>query len=280
MQRIAAHPDLGSHQLFLSFLQLDDASLQRTIADSKAAKPQIAAKTMNWFQSAVNTVQNSGKQVQVEKSPSDLQVEEIMIYIDLFDEKIKRLTSNMKSWNSVNGSIATATYDLGLTFSSVSKTPEGPISNGLGQIGQACDAASVLGGNYTQSNQIDTLEPFLEYFRLVESIRYSFKKREDIRTAYAEALTDVEVKQKAYNQVLGVHGKEDVASTRQQQVYQAQSKADSCKIDYETCTERFIKEFDTLKAQKAFDMKNIMIKHAEIQVLFIYLTLLLWKYVI
>lgn len=277
LQRIAAHPELGSHQLFVSFLQMDDAQFQRTMTDTKAGKPQTTQKVGSWFENISNQIQNSGKQVTLEKSPQDLEVDGIMSYIELFDANVHKVVYNEKQWNLVNQGIAAVSQEMGKTYSYLETEQGDPMATSFGNLGKTTTTEANNIVELAQNVQVQSVEPFMEYYRSVESIKYSHKKREEKKAVYINALTEVEVKQKAYNAVLGQAGKEDAANQRQQQVYEAQSKADVAKTDFVGTTDRFLKEFETFKGLKAVDFKSTMEKFVEMQMAYHKQSQQLWQ---
>lgn len=133
-------------------------------------------------------------------------------------------------------------------------------------MGQVAEKAGENHSRHAQQQCIQTEEPFLEYLRVISSVRKSIQQRQDYRQAYIDALTDVEVKQTAHNKLLGASGKTEQANLKHQQVVKAQANADAAKLLYEQVTERFLIDFENFKQQKAHDIRTILLRFIEIQV--------------
>lgn len=56
LQRIAAHPEIGSADAFRNFLQADDSSLAVAKQESKSSKKAAPKSPMSWFEGTVNTI--------------------------------------------------------------------------------------------------------------------------------------------------------------------------------------------------------------------------------
>lgn len=54
LQRISGHPEIGSLQQFIAFLQADDAALARLKSEAKSGKPGMLA----WFEGTVSNIAN------------------------------------------------------------------------------------------------------------------------------------------------------------------------------------------------------------------------------
>lgn len=120
---------------------------------------------------------------------------------------------------------------------------------------------------HAESQCIQTEEPLQDYLRVITSVRLAIQQRQEKKKAYIDAVTDVEVKQSAHNKILGSPGKEEIAAQKQQQVLKSQTSADAAKIEYERVTTRLLNEYEDFKYQKAVDIRNILQKFIELQVL-------------
>lgn len=166
-----------------------------------------------------------------------------------------------------------ALFELGQSFTWLGQTEGDNVGQSMIQLGATTDKVSVTTNQTASYLDVNFLEPLEEYLRFVVSVRAALAQRQEKRNSYVDAMTDLEVKQNAYNKIIGVPGKEDQASLKQQQVVKAQSTCDTAKTEFDDVTARLIKEFDDFKNQKAKDFRNIIVKFVEAQVRKYYLFL-------
>ena len=109
-------------------------------------------------------------------------------------------------------------------------------------------------------------EPLLEYVRILGSVKAALSRRENKKQAYYNALIDLDAKLAAYNKALGVPGKEDVANQKQLKVEDAQSHLDRSKEEYEKVSRVLMDEFESFKAVKAVELRDIAQTFVKLQV--------------
>lgn len=133
-------------------------------------------------------------------------------------------------------------------------------------MGTSADTLSVCASAHAEQEAIKLLEPMEEYARMLASIKTAMQQRQDKKSVYISAMSDVEAKQNAYKKLLGVPGKEAQASAKEASVQAAQEVTDAAKLDFERVSERLLTEFETFKNQKAMDMKEIILNFVTLQV--------------
>lgn len=106
-------------------------------------------------------------------------------------------------------------------------------------------------------------EPLKEYVRLIASLKSAMQRRQDKKIAYVNAITDLENKQSALQKA-----KDDQMATKQVAVEKAQATADSAKESYETVTKEMVDDFERFKAQKAQDIKEILLNFVNAQIMY------------
>ena len=264
--RCAAHREIANLPLFNNFLQMDESALKSKQDDSKATKPQLATKAMSWMEGTMNTIQNSGKKAEIEKSAADVQIEDLGNYMEALQKQMNLLTKHAATLIQRYRESCSTMYELGQAYILLGQTEGENVGQGLIQLGATADSVSVLNATRAEANTLQLLEPMDEYLRLVQSVQNALQQRKDKKNAYVDALTDLEVKQNAYNKSSSTPGKEEIARQQQEKVAQAQSKSDQLKIDYDQCTEKLLAEFETFKYQKAVDFRSIIIKFVESQI--------------
>jgi len=264
--RCASHREIANLPLFNNFLQMDESALKSKQEDSKATKPQLATKAMSWMEGTINTIQNSGKKAEIEKSAADVQIEDLGNYMEALQKQMNLLTKHAATLIQRYRESCSTMYELGQAYILLGQTEGENVGQGLIQLGTTADGVSVLNATRAEASTLQLLEPMDEYLRLVASVQNALQQRKDKKSAYVDALTDLEVKQNAYNKSNTTPGKEEVARQQQEKVAQAQSKSDQLKIDYDQCTEKLLAEFETFKYQKAVDFRSIIIKFVESQI--------------
>lgn len=134
-------------------------------------------------------------------------------------------------------------------------------------MGSSVDSLSVAASSHAEQEAIKLLEPLEEYARMLTSIKYAMQQRTDKKSAYVNAMGDLEAKQNAYKKLLGVPGKESQAAQKEAAVQAAQEATDAAKLEFEKVSERLLAEFETFKTQKASDMKEILLNFVTLQVI-------------
>jgi uncharacterized protein (DUF342 family) len=134
------------------------------------------------------------------------------------------------------------------------------------QMGATADSLSSLVSAHAEAETVKFVEPFQEYTRVLASIKTAVGQRQDKKTAYLQALADVEVKQAAYRKVLGVPGKESQAKTKEQQVINSQEACDHAKKEFENVSDKLLAEFELFKSQRSVDLKETLLHFVNLQV--------------
>lgn len=101
---------------------------------------------------------------------------------------------------------------------------------------------------------------------MLASIRTALSQRADKKSAYLSAIADYEAKAAAHKKVASTPGKESQVAAKEQSANNAKAAMDKAKEDFEKVSDRLLSEFDTFKAQKASDMKEILINFVQLQV--------------
>mmetsp|Transcript_16570 Transcript_16570/g.14940 ORF Transcript_16570/g.14940 Transcript_16570/m.14940 type:complete len:426 (+) Transcript_16570:28-1305(+) len=264
LQKISNHNEINKSEQFVLFIQADDSSFTKAVEDSKASKPKLPSTAMKWFEGTVNSIQNSGK-AEIERTAADDQVDDMQAYILSLERQMTSISKNAEIWVRKCRESSLAMLDLGQSFTNLTSTDSDLLGQNISELGKTIEQVSTLSNSHAEAQGMHTEEPFDEYVRDIISVRNAIQQRQDKRSAYADALTDVQVKQNAYKKLSGVSGKEDQANQKQQLVVKAQAIADSAKLEYDQVSERLLREFELFKYQKAIDLKNILSKFIENQ---------------
>lgn len=130
------------------------------------------------------------------------------------------------------------------------------------------ESLSISANTHAEHLSTDLEEPLDEYTRLIASVKHAIQQRADKRSAYIDALAEVEVRQIAHSKVAVVPGKEDQASSKQAVLNRAIALSKDAKTEYDQVTERLLKEFEVFKQQKVVDMRDVILNFVNIQAAF------------
>jgi len=164
--------------------------------------------------------------------------------------------------------LSSAMFEFGQSITLLGQSEGDVIGTALTQMGSSVDSLSVTASTHAENEAIKLLEPLEEYARMLASIKVAMQQRTDKKTAYLNAMGDLEAKQNSYKKLLGVPGKESQAAQKEQSVQAAQEVTDAAKIEFEKVSERLLAEFETFKSQKAADMKEILLNFVTLQIEF------------
>jgi len=263
LSRCAAHPDLRKSEYFLSFLREDDDSFNRTKATVKAAKGNVATAAKSWFENAVNTFQNSGKS-EVDASPTDMKVDEIQANINSLERLIQSIHKGSESLVKRSRELSTALFDFGQSITWLGQSEGNDFGSVITKIGTATSDMSVTATANAESEAIELEEPLDEYVRLMNSVKNAIKHRQNKKESYREALTDLEVKQAAYNK-LRVTGKTDQLDAKRVQVEASQANVEKVKKEFEEISDKFLIEYNNFMETTAVEIKQILYNYAKLQ---------------
>lgn len=262
--RVLAHPELGQASLLVTFLQASEDTLARAKEDAKAAKPKLTSSAMAWFEGTVNTLAN-GK-AELEKSAADIKVEEISQYVAQQDKLMAAVTKHAETASKKDADMAHAYFELGQSLTSLGQSEEEAISYGFSQMGATVDNMSSLLSTHAEAGAVKFLEPLQEYARMLACIKAAVGQRQDRKSAYLQALVDVEAKQAAHRKVMGVPGKESQAKAKEQHVINAQDACEHARKEFEKVSERLLSEFELFKLQKGADLKETLQQLVSLQI--------------
>lgn len=126
---------------------------------------------------------------------------------------------------------------------------------------------STSGTESAEAEAIKVEEPLHEHVRLLASVKAAMLRRQEKKQVYTDAIIDLEVKQAAYNKVLGSVGKDDQVQSKAAAVEKSQAAVDSAKVDFEDVSEKLLEEFERFKKEKTADIRAILLDYANLQVI-------------
>jgi prefoldin subunit 5 len=233
------------------------------LATVKALRGNVATAAKSWFENAVNTFQNSGKS-EVDSSPTDLKVEEIQQNISALERLIQSIHKSSENLVKRSREVSTALFDFGQSTTWLGQSEGNDFGTVISRVGTAVSDISVTATQNAETEAIELEEPLDEYVRLMNSVKNAIKHRQNKKENYREALTDLEVKQAAYNK-LKVTGKTDQLESKRQQVDTSQTNVEKIKKEYEDISDKFLVEYNNFMETTAVEIKQILFNYAKMQ---------------
>lgn len=234
-----------------------------SLATVKALRGNVATAAKSWFENAVNTFQNSGKS-EVDSSPTDLKVEEIQQNISALERLIQSIHRSSESLVKRSREVSAALFDFGQSTTWLGQSEGNDFGSVISRVGTAVSDISVTATSNAETEAIELEEPLDEYVRLMNSVKNAIKHRQNKKESYREALTDLEVKQAAYNK-LRVSGKTDQLESKRQQVETSQANVEKIKKEFEDISDKFLVEYNNFMETTAIEIKQILHNYAKMQ---------------
>jgi len=255
--RVASHPQLVYASAFVSFLQADDNML--TCAKNEAKdKKKSSTNPIAWLESLTNN------KIELDKTAADMRFEEIQAYLTALEVAMEKASKAATLLVKRDRQVATAMFEYGQTLTWLGEAESDTLGTGLCQVGSAVDVLSQSATRHSDDELVQLDEPLQEYVRLLASLREAIKRRGDKKKLYANAIADLESKQQAYHKVAG-QAKEDVERAKQMAVEAAQTACNDAKECYERVSSELQEDFERFKAQKANDIRDILMNFVQAQ---------------
>lgn len=265
IDRVLKHKDLLNCELLITFLEADDVSLSAAKDRSKQDKEKKSTTMKSWFDSKVNQLTVQPGQVQMDVTPADAKVNEISEYVTKIENQVVNLSKNANTLIRRHREVASALRDFGQSYTFLGQAEGHSLGSALIQVGTTSEELAVLSADAVESAIIQFEEPVQEYLRALQSVKAAIQRRDAKKSAYYNAIIDLEAKTSAYNKAAGVPGKEETANQKQQAVERAQTALDNAKLEYEDVSRILINEFDAFKTQKAEELRDMSILFVTIQ---------------
>lgn len=204
---------------------------------------------------------------QLEASSADQKIEEIQQSIAAMERQMQNIAKHSESLVKKSREMSHALDEFGQSFTALGVSEGGDsLGTALTQIGTAVDLISVSGTEHAEAEVTRLQEPLEEYVRMVGSVKAAMAVRQERKAGYIAILTDLAVKQAAYQKLLGTPGKEEQAAAKEEAVKAAERSAEQAKVEFEQITQRLLKDFETFKSQKASDIQEILLNFVNLQI--------------
>ena len=266
--KISQHPTLVDSQYLISFLTADDVAFNIAKSTVRQENDDKSNGSMvSWFNKAATTMANvaTNKTVNIEKTASDLKIEEILEYLNQLENHMSSVSKGTSLVVKRNRDMANALFEFGQAFTWLGQSEGDFLGTALIQVGNAADQLSVTSTEFSETESLEFEEPIQEYFRLVGSVKSTIFRRQSKKSIYINAISDLDSKQSSYTKALSMAGKEDIAAKKQKDLELAQQYVESAKGDLDAVTDVLLNEFEKFKSEKAADIKTLLANFAKMQ---------------
>jgi sorting nexin-1/2 len=197
-----------------------------------------------------------------------MKIEEIGQYVAALEKQLQNVNKHASLMVKRSRDSAHTIFEFAQSLTWLGQCEGDELGSALTQVGTALDTMSVAATKHSESEMTELEEPLEEYARYTASVKAAVQVRTDKKNAYLATLTDLEVKQAAYNKSTSTPGKEKDSAAKQEAVEKAQQAADKAKTEYEAVSEKLVVEFENFKRQKSNDIRNILLSFVKLQIEF------------
>lgn len=206
---------------------------------------------------------------QLEATSADQKIDEIQQSIAAMERQMQNIAKHSESLVKKSREMSHALDEFGQSFTALGISEGGDsLGTALTQIGTAVDLISVSGTEHAEAEVMRLQEPLEEYVRMVGSVKAAMAVRQERKAGYIAILTDLAVKQAAYQKLLGTPGKEEQAAAKEEAVKAVETHAEQAKVEFEQITQRLLTDFEIFKSQKASDIQEILLNFVNLQIEF------------
>lgn len=278
LTRISNHHELGKNENFVHFLQADEAALKAAIEVSKSLSSKRLSLATSWLNDTANQLANAGKVPHIESTSADQKIDEIQQSIAAMERQMQNIAKHSEALVKRSKEMSHALDEFGQSFTALGISEGGEaLGTALTQIGTAVDLISVSGTEHAEAEVLRLQEPLEEYVRMIGSVKAAMGVRQERKAAYVAVLTDLAVKQSAYEKLLGTPGKEEQAYQKKELVKNTEAQAEGAKEEFEQVTKRLLHDFELFKCQKAADIQEILLNFINLQIEFNRKSEQMWK---
>lgn len=247
LHRCCLHPELQHSEHLTTFLEATDDALQHFKSDPKNSVAKGARGSIfQWIDETVNTISTSlgASNTNLEKTPADLEVDEMIAYIDGLEPIMTGLHKHAHGLTKRAREIADGLFEFGVSFTLLGKSEENrSLQEGLNHIGKCSDRLSILAAEHAEREALNFEEPIFDYIRLVGAVKAALHKRNEVRGSYGNAVADLEAKTAILNKLLKhKSAAEEKIQVAESDVNKAQQRVDDAKLEYDIVTERVMRE--------------------------------------
>lgn len=279
LQRCCMHPELQHSAHLTTFLEASEDALNSFKSDPRNAAHGKGAKgaLFQWIDDTVSSISSTlvAAPVNLEKTPADVEVDDMMAYIDALEPIMAGLHKHAHGLTKRAREIADGLFEFGVSFTLLGKSEDNPsLQEGLSYIGHCSDQLAILAAEHAEREALNFEQPIYDYIRLVGAVKAALQKRNDVRYSYATAIADLDAKTVAMNKLFKSRGPsastsmaaEERIQMAESDVMKAQQRVDDSKLEFDIVTERVMREVERFKREKLADFKQIILDYIQLQI--------------
>lgn len=269
LNRVSKHEKLSVSPFFETFLMASHESFQRARMNHQSVYMTTAISAASWLGNTFSSIATK-KGVEFEKSAVDIQMDDIT-------EKVDKLTELMSNVRDQAYEFIKASCESSLSLTELSdcfqllgeaEHPYDPIVASLySNTGVFINAVGTEVGKQAHASIVSFEEAILEQLNLLRSVKRALSLREAARGHHIQCKNETLNCEAAHARVLGVEGKRDQVIPCKAAFENAQRAERDAKNRLEIITEDFLADYVRFKAEKAVDLRSILVKFAHLQVL-------------
>lgn len=268
LERCATHHQLRTSPSLHSFLCDTDSLFETTKkqmnADASAAASSGKKDPLAWMEKKYNSLANSSKKTELEKTSTDEKMEEIDDYLIVLLDLMQKISKSATLLVKRDRQVAEATFLFSQALGELGQAEDGSVSNALIQFGSSIDQLSQSTTKLGEQELIQVDEPLQEYVRVMQGLQKALKRRAQMRKDYQAALYDLDYARAAYQKVEGTNHPDE--GKKEQGLENAQKFCDEKKDAFERVSSELLEEFVLFKANKAPEIKGILTKWMDLNI--------------
>lgn len=254
MGRVTKHVILRDAACVASFLQTQDAAFAQCKAQYKQDRAAVSGSVAGWLGDKMNTMSTS---TSIQTTEDDGKVEGALDYVLAWERQLTTVAKQSSQIVKSAQDKSKALFEFGQAFSSLGLNETNlELGNVLSSVGVAAAKLSSFQADAALAESIQFEEPMQECVRILHEIKAAVKRRGDKWQSLLNGTADLEAKQAAYQKVLGVAGKEDLATSKLVLVETAQERMETAQTELDEVTAQLLLEVAAFKVDKAVDFKT------------------------
>lgn len=254
MKRVTNHSVFKTSSCLVSFLEADDAGFTQCKAQYKQERAAASGSVTDWFGDKINTISTH---TTLEPTEDDDLVQGALDYVLAWERQLTTVAKQSSQIVKSSRDKSKALFEFGQSFSSLGLNESNQeLGDVLSNVGVAAAKLSSFQKDAALAESIEFEEPMHECVRILNEIKSSVKRRGDKRQNLINATADLHAKQSAYDKVLGVAGKEDIATSKLVLVETAQERVDLAQKELDSTTKQLLSEVAAFKIDKAAEFKS------------------------
>ena len=264
--RVAGNKILVAAQKFIQFLTSTEREFGNLrIAHEQDKNDNMSTQFTSFWDKAYFTVFDTFTGVK----PADIasvapdtkasEIETIAQYAERLDDYVKSIMNTATQKISMDKEVAHGSTSFGNSFLQLSGKEHGLAAASFGQVGQRACKSGDIGEQLASSEDEMFLEPIKEYHLYILSLKETLKRREDMRKAYEDAVSNLNyTASRPDDQFKPESPKHDTVEACRAEIEKTHSA-------FESMTEVFLEDFKNFKNETSGDVVRAIFHFVRLQ---------------